>query len=158
MRPGDAFTTSFGPFMLLAPSLQMTCVRPDFPVDKPSALGFDELQAATSKAHVTVAWLSPASARRILATAQGRSVPIGLVMLAGAPIPPDMVAGVRAVTGGDVRTPYGMTECLPVTDGTDPEAVGPLGGNSTGRPVPGCSVVVTPLDVPAVRLDRRSLG
>ena len=158
MRPGDAFTTSFGPFMLLAPSLQMTCVRPDFPVDKPSALGFDELRAATSKAHVSVAWLSPASARRIVATARGRSVPIGLVMLAGAPIPPDMVAGVRAVTGGDVRTPYGMTECLPVTDGTEPEAVGPLGGNSTGRPVPGCSVVVTPLDVPETRLTDGAWG
>ena len=46
MRPGDAFTTSFGPFMLLAPSLQMTCVRPDFPVERPSALGFDELRTA----------------------------------------------------------------------------------------------------------------
>lgn len=152
MRPGDAFTTSFGPFMLLAPSLQMTCVRPDFPVDRPSALGFDQLHAATARAHVTVAWLSPASARRILATAHGRTAPIGMVMLAGAPIPPDMVAGVRAVTGGDVRTPFGMTECLPVTDGTEPEAAGPLGGNSTGRPVPGCSVIVTPLDDPSARL------
>ena len=28
-------------------------------------------------------------------------------MLAGAPIPPDLVAGVRAVTGGDVRAPVG---------------------------------------------------
>ena len=148
MRPGDAFTTSFGPFMLLAPSLQMTCVRPDFPVDRPSALGFDELQAAATRAAVTMAWLSPASARRIVATARGRTVPINLVMLAGAPVPPDLVAGVRSVTGGDVRTPYGMTECLPATDGTEPESVGPIGGNSTGRPVPGCSIVVTPLDDP----------
>ena len=152
MRPGDAFTTSFGPFMLLAPSLQMTCVRPDFPVDRPSALGFEELQDATARATVTVAWLSPASARRIVATAHGRTVAIGLVMLAGAPIPPDLVAGVRAVTGADVRTPWGMTECLPVTDGTAPEAEGPRGGNSTGRPVPGCSVVVSPLDEPTSSL------
>ena len=148
MRPGDAFTTSFGPFMLLAPSLQMTCVRPEFPVDRPSALGFDELMAAAVRAPVTVAWLSPASARQILATARGRHLPVGLVMLAGAPIPPDMVAGVKALTGGDVRAPYGMTECLPVTDGADPEATGPLGGNSTGRVVPGCSLIVSPLDEP----------
>lgn len=158
MQPGDAFTTSFGPFMLLAPSLQMTCIRPDFPVDRPSALGFDELKAATGRGPVTVAWLSPASARQILATALGRHLPIGLVMLAGAPIPPDMVAGVRALTGGDVRAPYGMTECLPVTDGTEPEAVGPLGGNSTGRAVPGCSLIVTPLDDPTGRLVGRSWG
>ena len=158
MRPGDAFTTSFGPFMLLAPSLQMTCVRPDFPVDRPSALGFEELHAATHRASVTVAWLSPASARRIVATAHGRTAPIGLVMLAGAPIPPDLVSGIRAVTGGDVRTPWGMTECLPVTDGTEPEAVGTLGGNSTGRPVPGCTVVVTPLDDPGTPLDGDGWG
>ena len=149
MHPGDAFTTSFGPFMLLAPSLQMTCVRPDFDVDKPSLLGFDELAAALAKAHVTVAWLSPASARSILDSARGRSAPIDLVMLAGAPIPVDMVEGIRAVTGGDVRTPYGMTECLPVTDGTAPDRVGRLGGNSTGRPVPGCSILITALDDPA---------
>jgi acyl-CoA synthetase (AMP-forming)/AMP-acid ligase II/pimeloyl-ACP methyl ester carboxylesterase len=158
MRPGDAFTTSFGPFMLLAPSLQMTCVRPDFPVDRPSALGFDELHAATTRASVTAAWLSPASARRIVATAAGRTAPIGLVMLAGAPIPPDLVSGVRDVTGGDVRAPWGMTECLPVTDGTEPEAVGPLGGNSTGRPVPGCTVLVTPLDDPWNPLDDGGWG
>jgi len=152
MQAGDAFTTSFGPFMLLAPSLQMTCVRPDFPVDQPSSLGYDELVAATARAHVTVAWLSPASARQIVATATGRQAPIDLVMLAGAPIPPDLVAGVRSVTGGDVRTPFGMTECLPVTDGTEPEATGPFGGNSTGRPVTGCTVVVTPLDDPSARV------
>jgi acyl-CoA synthetase (AMP-forming)/AMP-acid ligase II/pimeloyl-ACP methyl ester carboxylesterase len=155
MHPGDAFTTSFGPFMLLAPSLQMTCVRPDFDVAEPSALGFDELRAALDRAKVTVtvAWLSPASARTILATARGRTAPIDLVMLAGAPIPAELVDGVRRVTGGDVRAPYGMTECLPVTDGTEPERIGRLGGSSTGRPVPGCSVVVGALDDPTLRLD-----
>jgi olefin beta-lactone synthetase len=121
-------------------------------VAEPSALGFDELRAALDKAKVTVAWLSPASARTILATASGRTAPIDLVMLAGAPIPADLVDGIRKVTGADVRAPYGMTECLPVTDGTEPERVGRLGGNSTGRPVPGCSVVVSPLDDPGAEL------
>lgn len=152
MRPGDAFTTSFGAFLLLAPSLQMTCIRPDVDVDEPSALGYDELRGALDKGDVTVAWLSPASARTIVATARGRSAPIGLVLLAGAPVPADLVAGVRSVTGGDVRSPWGMTECLPVTDGTEPERVGRLGGGSTGRPVPGCSVLVTVLDDPGTVL------
>jgi acyl-CoA synthetase (AMP-forming)/AMP-acid ligase II len=139
--------------MLLAPSLQMTCVRPDFDVAEPSALGFDQLRAALDKGKVTVAWLSPASARTIVATAAGRTAPIDLVMLAGAPIPAELVDGIRKVTGADVRAPYGMTECLPVTDGTEPERIGRLGGNSTGRPVPACSVVVAPLDDPTARLD-----
>ncbi len=155
MRPGDAFTTSFGPFLLLAPSLQMTCVRPDVDVAEPSALGFDELQGALAKGGVTMAWLSPASARTIVATARGRKAPIGLVMLAGAPVPGDLVAAVRTVTDGDVRSPWGMTECLPVTDGTEPQRTGRHGGNSTGRPVPGCSVLVTPLDHPGTVLTDR---
>ena len=149
MEPGDAFTTSFGPFMLLAPSLQMTCVRPDFDVSEPAALGFDELATALGKARVTVAWLSPASARRIIDTARGRTAPIDLVMLAGAPIPADMVEDVRRITGGDVRAPYGMTECLPVTDGCEPDRIGHLGGNSTGRPVPGSTIVITQLGDPS---------
>ena len=47
-----------------------------------------------------------------------------------------------------MRAPYGMTECLPVIDGVEPEAVGLLGGTATGRPLPGCEVVITPLDRP----------
>jgi acyl-CoA synthetase (AMP-forming)/AMP-acid ligase II/pimeloyl-ACP methyl ester carboxylesterase len=153
MHPGDAFTTSFGPFLLLAPSLQMTCIRPDFDVDQPAALGYDELAATLVGGRVTVAWLSPASARAIVATARGRTAPIALVMLAGAPIPADLVAGVRQVTRGDVRAPWGMTECLPVTDGTEPDRIGRMGGSSTGRPVPGCSVLVTRLDTPEAVVD-----
>jgi len=146
--PGQAFTTSFAPFLLVAPALQMTAVRPDVDVDRPAALGFDELTEALARGDVSVAWLSPASARTIVATAAGRPAPIDLVMLAGAPIPSDLVADVRNVTGGDVRAPWGMTECLPVTDGTEAERTGRLGGSSTGRPVPGCSVLVTALDDP----------
>ena len=148
MRPGDAFTTSFAPFLLLAPSLRMTCVRPDVDVDDPTALDFDRLQAALGRAHVTTAWLSPASARAVATTAAGRVAPLDLVMLAGAPIAAELVSAMRSVTGADVRAPWGMTECLPVTDGTEPDRTGRLGGSSTGRPVPGATVRVAPLDDP----------
>jgi len=146
--PGDAFTTSFGPFMLLAPSLGMGCVRPDFDPDKPAELTFDALAGATERAKVTTAWLSPASARTIVATAAGRTLPIRLVLLAGAPIPATLAEAVGAITGAEVRAPYGMTECLPVTDGVDPTASGPLGGTATGRALPGCAVAVVPIDDP----------
>lgn len=153
LRPKSAFVTSFGPFLLLAPVLDMTCVRPDFDVMKPSELGFDELAAAIAATPVSAAWLSPAAARRIVSTASGRKVELDLVMLAGAPITPSLAAAVGEVTGADVRTPYGMTECLPVTDGADPAAVGALGGASTGRAVEGCRVRVMDLTDPT-----RALG
>ncbi len=156
---GDAFTTSFGPFMLLAPVLGMGSVRPDFDVNHPAELDFDSLASALARAKVTTAWLSPASARTIVATAAGRHAPIDLVLLAGAPISADLVEHVHAITLGEVRAPYGMTECLPVTDGIDPTARGPLGGTATGRPLPGCEVLIVPLDdVEGASLDEGSWG
>ncbi|MFM8303662.1 MAG: alpha/beta fold hydrolase [Actinomycetota bacterium] len=140
-----AFTSSFGPFMLLAPLLGMPFVRVPVRGDAPSRFGFDELLEATANGPLGAAWLSPASARRIVATAAGRTVPAAMVMLAGAPIGPDLAAAMAGVTGGDVRAPYGMTECLPVTDGTDPAAVGPHGGTATGRPLRSCTVEVVAL-------------
>jgi len=148
IQVGDAFTTSFAPFMLLAPALGMCCVRAEFDVNRPAAFTFDALASSLDGTGVTTAWLSPASARTIAATAAGRVAPVGLVMLAGAPIPTSLVRDVRGVTKGEVRAPYGMTECLPVTDGVDPERVGPLGGTATGRPIPGCTVVIVGLDDP----------
>ena len=150
LEASGAFTTSFGPFMLLAPMLEMTCVRPDFDVDQPSRLGFDELRDAVSGTSVTGAWLSPAAARHVVATADGRRLAFELVMLAGAPIAPRLAADVALVTGGDVRAPYGMTECLPVSDGTDWSFPGSHGGHCVGRPVPGCEVTIADLDDPLV--------
>ncbi len=142
---GDAFTTSFGAFMLLAPLLEMACVRPDFDIDKPSTLGFEQLSQATNRAHVTTAWLSPASAKAVIASAQGRTVAIPLVMLAGAPVSTSILHEIGVITGGDVRTPYGMTECLPVTDGRRGETNGSLGGAGVGSPLPGCEVRISAL-------------
>jgi len=135
---GDAFTTSFGAFMLLAPLLGMTCVRPDFEINKQSTLGFEQLDAATKRAHVTTAWLSPASANAVIVSAQGRSLKIPLVMLAGAPVSTSVLRDIATITGGEVRTPYGMTECLPITDGIRGEKEGSHGG--VGSPLPGCEV------------------
>ena len=158
LQPGDAFTTSFGPFMLLAPVLGMVSIRPDFDVNDPSALGFDELREAVGKARVTTAWLSPASARAIVATAAGRQIPLDLVMLAGAPIPRSLVTSMSAITGGEVRTPYGMTECLPVTDGSESLRVGPHGGFATGRPIDGCLVRIGSLEDPSETVDDGAFG
>ena len=141
---GTSFTTSFGAFMLLAPALGARCVRPDFDVDRPAELTFDILAAAARS--VDAAWLSPAAARRVVATAQGRRLALPLVMLAGAPISASLARQIGEITGGDVRAPYGMTECLPVTDGSNPQRTGPRAGTCTGTALAGAAVVITGLD------------
>ena len=142
---GSAFTTSFPPFMLLAPVVGKACHQADFPLAHPGRLTLESLADVTNDGSVGTAWLSPASARNLVRTAAGRRAPVPLTLLAGAPIPRGLVASVADVTGGQVRAPYGMTECLPVTDGRDPERIGPLGGTSTGAPLTGCDVVIEPL-------------
>ncbi len=152
-EPDQVFTTSFAAFLLLAPVLEMSCVRPDIPIDQPSALGFDELFAASDGGPIGTAWLSPASARQLTKTAAGRSIAIGRTLLAGAPIPAPLAHSVKEITGGLVLAPYGMTECLPITGGEDPELIGPSGGTSVGFPVDGCTVKVVSLSDP-----RQALG
>ena len=142
--PIGAFTTSFAPFMLVGPALGLACSLPDDVT--PGALDFDAFAAASAAAGTTTAWLSPAAAQRIVETAAGRTAPMELVMLAGAPVLPALAEGMATVTGADVRAPYGMTEALPLTDGTTPSATGPHGGTCTGRPLDGVEVVVDELE------------
>lgn len=142
--PMGAFTTSFAPFTLVGPALGLTC---SLPADvTPGALDFDAFVAAS--ADTTTAWLSPAAAQRVVDTAGGRSAPMQLIMLAGAPVPPELVSAVETITGADVRAPYGMTEAMPLTDGTTPAATGPYGGTCTGRPLDGVDIVITDVDDP----------
>jgi olefin beta-lactone synthetase len=142
--PIGAFTTSFAPFMLVGPALGLACSLPDDVT--PGALDFDAFAVASAAGGATTAWLSPAAAQRIVDTAAGRTAPMELVMLAGAPVLPALADGMATVTGADVRAPYGMTEALPLTDGTAPSATGPHGGTCTGRPLAGVEVVIDELE------------
>jgi acyl-CoA synthetase (AMP-forming)/AMP-acid ligase II/pimeloyl-ACP methyl ester carboxylesterase len=145
-----AFTSSFAAFSLLAPALERAVLRPDVPVDQPSKLGFEELQVLTRSRAIDVAWLSPASARQLVATAKGRTLPISRVLLAGAPIPPALANAVGRITKGIVLSPYGMTECLPITTGVGTGEVHPSGGVVVGPPVDGATVKLRDLSTGAV--------
>jgi len=141
------FVSSFAPFILLGPALGVPCVLPTGDILSPAELDFDTFAEACRRSGADVAWLSPASARTIVRTANGRRMPLRLVMLAGAPIPAQLAEQIREVTGADVRAPYGMTELMPLTDGRG-AAAQLLVGTSTGRPLPGATVVITPFGRP----------
>jgi len=67
------------------------------------------------------------------------------VMLAGAPIPAKLALEMAAITGADVRSPWGMTEAMPLTDGRG--ATVDLGdGTLTGAPLEGATVLVLAVD------------
>lgn len=142
------FISSFAPFILLGPALGVSCVLPDGDILKPAELDFDACAEACRRSGVDVAWLSPASARTIARTAAGRTFPLRLVMLAGAPIPAALAEQLAVITGADVRAPYGMTEAMPVTDGRGASRQLEV-GTDTGLPLPGATIIISPFDEPA---------
>jgi len=145
MSAEQGFLTSFAPFILLGPALGVPCVLPDIDVTKPAELDFDRFARVIESSRVDVAWLSPASARRIVETANGRTIELRLVMLAGAPISTQLASSIAAVTGADVRSPWGMTEAMPITDGVG-ATTSVVDGTNTGKPLAGAEVMVLSLD------------
>lgn len=146
--PTHGFISSFAPFILLGPALGVPCVLPDGDVLAPAELDFDRFADACRSSDSDVAWLSPASARTIVRTANGRTVSLRLVMLAGAPIPTELAEALQRITGAEVRAPYGMTEAMPVTDGVGATAHVPV-GTDTGRPLPDAEILIVPFRSPA---------
>jgi acyl-CoA synthetase (AMP-forming)/AMP-acid ligase II len=72
--------------------------------------------------------------------------------IAGAPVPVRLVESFRALLpDGEVHTPYGATECLPVSSiaGAELLAVRELveggGGSCVGRPAPGIEIALAPI-------------
>jgi len=147
LDPAHGFISSFAPFILLGPALGVPCVLPEGDVLVPAELDFDRFAHACGSSDSDVAWLSPASARTIVRTANGRRIPLRLVMLAGAPIPAELAADVHRITDAEVRAPYGMTEAMPVTDGVGAMRRVPF-GTDTGRMLPGAEIIIVPFREP----------
>ena len=157
LAPGEAFTTSFAPFLLLAPALERTCLLPEIRFDRPDQLRLSHLRTLNESAPLGLAWFSPAAARGLVSSADATGVAIREVLLAGAPIDDALRTCVQGLTHGSVSAPYGMTECLPTTDGAS-QGSGPLGGTNTGHPLPGCTVRICALDDSDNQLPEGSWG
>jgi len=164
LGPSSSFVAGFAPFALLGTALGSLAVVPDMDVTAPATLTATALADAVAAGDATAVFTSPAALRNVLDTADGLGAEhrralagVRLFLSAGAPVPPELLARVAEVMPhAAAHTPYGMTEVLPVTDidlagvrealadvGTVP---GAGGGTCVGRPVPGSTVEVVPLD------------
>ncbi|QHG88737.1 olefin beta-lactone synthetase [Xanthomonas sp. NCPPB 1638] len=115
MQPGGVDLPTFPPFALFDPALGLTSVIPDMDPTRPGSADPRKLHDAIARFGVTQLFGSPAL-MRVLAD-DGQPLPnVRLVTSAGAPVPPDVVAKIRALLPADAQfwTPYGATECLPV--------------------------------------------
>jgi olefin beta-lactone synthetase len=157
IRPGEIDLATFPLFALFAPALGMTAVIPDMDPTRPARVHPPNIIRAIEDWGVTNLFGSPA-----LLNALGRwggehdvKLPsLRRVISAGAPVPAAVIERMSKLLGPDaeVFTPYGATECLPVSSIGGLEILGETrlkteagAGVCVGRPVPGVDVAIIPI-------------
>ena len=116
--------TGFAPFALLGPALGTRSVTPDMDVSAPRTLTARAVAAAVEASGASMVFLSPAAILNVVATA-GDLTPhdrselerVRTFLSTGAPIGAELLASAGTIMpNSKAHSPYGMTECLLVTD------------------------------------------
>ena len=152
----DSLVAAFAPWAVLGPALGIPSSIPDMDVISPRTLTATAFADAVRVVDGTLVWASPAALVAVLDTASALTDAdveslgsLRLVMGAGAPVSAALLHGMaRLCINADVRTPYGMTEVLPVTDVSIGEIDGAGSGDGVlvGRAVPGVEVRISAVD------------
>lgn len=120
MREGDVDVACFAPFALFGPALGLSTVLPEIDFSHPARANPAAVVRALSEHRAVQCFGSPAIWRRVAPWARERGLVLEhleRLMIAGAPVHPPLIEQVLAFLGprGDVHTPYGATEALPVS-------------------------------------------
>ncbi len=154
ITPGEVDLCTFPLFALFAPALGMTSVIPRMDFTRPGRVNPREVIGPAQRFSVTNLFGSPALLRRVQEYGRRQQVmlpKLNRVVSAGAPVPADVIAGVKSMLRADAQvfTPYGATESLPVACIGSDEILGETAaltargrGVCVGRPVAGMSVKI----------------
>ncbi|MGV3527023.1 MAG: fatty acid CoA ligase family protein [Candidatus Sericytochromatia bacterium] len=158
IEAGEVDLATFPPFALFDPALGMTSVIPDMDPTQPANVDPAAIFDAITRYEVTHMFGSPALLNRIsrAGEAQGIKLPsLRRVLSAGAPVPYQVMARMQKLLpeGALIHTPYGATECLPVSS-VDSDTIlyethaltGQGAGVCIGRPVEGVEVRIIGID------------
>lgn len=156
--PDTGLVTGFAPFALLGPALGTRSVTPVMDVSSPATLTARAVADAVRASDARIVFLSPAAILNVVATADALDdadraalARVQTFLSTGAPISAELLGSAAALMpAATPHTPYGMTECLLVTDvtleGIRDAATAPDDGVCVGRPVGGGEVLVSALD------------
>ena len=149
IQPGEIDLPCFPLFGLFNAAMGVTTVIPDMDPTRPAKVDPRKIVQAIHQWKVTQAFASPAVWNVVgkYCSETGVSLPtVRRVLSAGAPVPPTVLQWMKNVIHpqGDVHTPYGATESLPVSSISASEVLQDtvhrsLQGQGTcvGRPFPG---------------------
>ncbi len=156
--PETGLVTGFAPFALLGPALGTRSVTPVMDVSSPATLTARAVADAVTASDARIVFLSPAAILNVVDTADSLDdtdraalARVRTFLSTGAPISAELLSSAAALMpAATPHTPYGMTECLLVTDitldGIRDAASAPDPGVCVGRPVGGGEVLVSALD------------
>jgi len=153
IAPGEVDLPMLPIFALFNPALGMTTIVPEMNPSRPATVDPARIVRAIHQNQVTNSFGSPVLWTRIAAYCErnGHRLPsLRRVLLAGAPVPPDLLRRLQALTpNGEMHTPYGATECLPVSTISAREVLADTWGKTetgagtcVGRPLGGVSAKI----------------
>ena len=166
IEPGEVDLPMLPIFALFNPALGMCTVVPDMNPSRPASVDPERIVRAIQQNSVTNSFGSPALWIKIARYCERKSITfptIRRILMAGAPVPPALMAKMRAIIpNGEIHTPYGATEALPVssisaTEVLEQTAVRTQKGEGTcvGRPLPNVLVrIVEPSDGPIATIEK----
>ena len=151
IEPGEVDLPMLPVFALFNPALGMCTVVPEMNPSRPATVDPEKIVRAIQQNSVTNSFGSPALWTKIARYCEAHSVTLPSVrriLMAGAPVPPALMQQMEAIIpNGEIYTPYGATEALPVSSIASTEVLSEtavrtaLGdGTCVGKPLPGVDV------------------
>jgi acyl-CoA synthetase (AMP-forming)/AMP-acid ligase II len=162
IEPGEIDLATFPLFALFSAALGMTVIVPDMDPTRPAQVDPSRLIAAIEHFGVTSMFGSPAVINRMGRYGETQGIKLSSlrrVIVAGAPVPPKVLQRFAALLPetAQVFTPYGATECLPVSSIGSEEILSEtryqtdLGrGVCVGLPVPSLTVKIIQISDQAI--------
>ncbi|HZN36886.1 MAG TPA: fatty acid CoA ligase family protein [Pirellulaceae bacterium] len=167
IQPGEIDLPGFPLFALFNCAMGVTTVIPDMDPTRPARVDPRNIVEAVTDWKVTQAFGSPALWNVVGRYCEERQIvmpTLRRVMSAGAPVPPHVLQRMKAAIApeGDVHTPYGATEALPVASIAASEVLAETAaksaagaGTCVGRHFPGIDwKVIRITDGPLATLER----
>ena len=159
--PGETDQPGFPLFALFSVALGARAVIPDMDPTRPAQVHPQRFIRTIIDHQVTYSFGSPAIWRVVSRYCGANKIvlpSLKKVLMAGAPVPGDLIGQVLAIMGdgGEVHIPYGATEALPIVSMTGREVVEKTWaltrrgrGHCVGRPLPGTRIkIIEPKDGP----------
>ncbi|MDH3328807.1 MAG: fatty acid CoA ligase family protein [Desulfobulbaceae bacterium] len=151
--PGEVDQPAFPLFALFSTALGAKAVIPEMDPARPANVDAEKFIQTLIDQQVTYSFGSPAIWNVVSRYCLARNIvlPVRKILMAGAPVPGELIERVRRIMpkDGEIHTPYGATECLPISSMTGTEILRETWqqtrqglGTCVGLPLPGIDIQV----------------